>query len=441
MTPTYTIQHFYRRSIHFMQRGIWEPPQGTIQKLLVGILRRIYLAIRLFWRENMQYRASALTYSSILSLVPILAIIFAIAKGFGLAEFTEEWIRSHFVGKPEIIDTLVGFVHSYLNHAQGGIFLGFGLLMLLYTLFSLTDSIENAFNQLWQVEQPRSVFRMLTDYTAVFFLLPIFMVVTSGLNIFIYSAADRWIPDIMLLKPTAIFLVKALPYIVVCLFFTALFAFMPNTHVRITSALKTGAITGILFQLLQIGYVHSQVWLTSYNAIYGSFAALPLFMLMCQISWMLTLFGAALCYVDQNIHSFYYGQDTIRMNRLDHDYLCLRLAAAICRRFAQSQPPLTAKQLSEYERLHLRMVTDALSKLTEAGIIMKITDGEKQTSTTYMPACDIHRITVPFVLETLDRKGDHIQIKAEKEWKEFYHLRREVFSKAFTQKPLHEIIT
>ena len=154
---------------------------------------------------------------------------------------------------------------------------------------------------------PASIFRMLTDYTAIFFLLPIFIVVSSGLTIFIYSAASQYVPDVLLLRPVALFLVQLLPYLIVCLFFSGLFAFMPNTHVKLSSALKAGIPTGILFQLLQIGYVHSQMWLTSYNAIYGSFAALPLFMLLCQIAWMLVLFGGTLCYVDQNIHSFTTG--------------------------------------------------------------------------------------------------------------------------------------
>lgn len=131
--------------------------------------------------------------------------------------------------------------------------------------------------------------------------------------------------------------------------FSGLFAFMPNTHVKLSSALKAGIPTGILFQLLQIGYVHSQMWLTSYNAIYGSFAALPLFMLLCQIAWMLVLFGGTLCYVDQNIHSFYYGHDDVRLSRLDHDCLSIRLVTTICRRFARAETPLTATELADIE--------------------------------------------------------------------------------------------
>lgn len=429
----------YYRCVHFLYRGLWEPPIGKLKSAGVAVMRRLFLATKLFLRENMHYRASALTYSSILSLVPMLAVVFAIAKGFGLSEFTEQWIRSNIVAKPEVVDTLVGFVQSYLDHTQGGIFLGFGLLMLLWTLYNLTSSIEVSFNQLWQVEQPRSVFRMLTDYTAVFFLLPIFIVVTSGLTIFIYSTTSEYVPDVMLLRPTALFIVKTLPYVVVCFFFTALFAFMPNTHVHLGSALKAGLITGIAFHLLQIAYVNSQMWLTGYNAIYGSFAALPLFMLMCQISWMITLYGAALCYVDQNLNSFYYGLDDVQMSRFDHDCLCVRLTSIICKRFASSQPPISAKELAEKEKIHLRIVTDILNELVKVGIVMKIADGEGVSSTTYAPASDIHKLTLPYLLETIDRKGNHIRQQHEKEWAAFNLLRKEMIKKSFPEKPLHEL--
>lgn len=429
----------YRWCLRFIYRGLWEPTTGTMRRLLVGIVRRAILTTRLFLREKMQFRASALTYSTLLSVVPLLAIIFAIAKGFGLDSYTEQWIRDNIVAKPEVTDTLVGFVRSYLSHTQGGIFLGFGLIMLLWTLFNLTDSIEATFNQIWQVRQPRAIFRKITDYTAVFFLLPVFIVVTSGLTIFAYSAAREVVPDVLLLRPAAQTLVQTLPYFLLCLFFTALFAFMPNTQVKLRSAFIAGVPTGILFQLLQVGYIHSQVWLSSYNAIYGSFAALPLLMLMCQLSWTITLFGATLCYVDQNIQSFYYGQDEVDMSRLDHDCLCVKLASAVCKRFAASGPAMTARELAESEQVHLRIVTDVLYDLAHAGVVMKVTDESGDSDATYVPTCDIRLLTVPAVLAALDRIGGRVIGQESEGWSTFDRQRREMFGRAFADVPVHEL--
>ncbi len=433
------IYRFYRWIVSFFVWGLWEPTTGTARLVLIGTARRLIVTTRLFFRENMQFRASALTYSSLLSAVPLLAIIFAVAKGFGLAGYVETWIRTNIAAKPEIVDTLVGFVQSYLAHTQGGIFLGFGVLMLLWTLFNLTSSIEMTFNQIWQVERQRPVFRMLTDYTAVFFLLPVFIVVTSGLTIYATTAVQETVPDVLLLRPAAMTAVKAVPYIIVCLFFSALFAFMPNTQVKFRSALVAGIPTGIIFQILQTLYIHSQLWLSSYNAIYGSFAALPLFMLMCQLSWMLTLFGGTLCYVDQNIHSFYYGHDGVEMSRLDRDCLSIRLSVAICKRFAEGKPPLSAAELAEMEQIHLRIVTDVLHGLAKAGIIMRLGEENKDAEAAYAPACDLRLLTLPRLLSAIDRSGQDLAITQDSDWKTVHLARKNMFHAVFPDTPLHRL--
>lgn len=430
---------YYHLLLRFLYRGLWEPTSGTARRTVMGVMRRLVLTTRLFIRENITTRAAALTYSTLLSVVPLLAIIFAVAKGFGVGTLAEQWMRENIAAKEEIIDTLVGFVHSYLEHTKGGVFLGFGLLMLLWTLFSLTNSIEATFNQIWMVKRQRSVVRMLTDYTAVCFLLPVFIVVSSGLTIYAYSAAREWVPDVMLLRPTALLLVRLLPYVVVCLFFTLLFAFIPNTRVRFGSALTSGISTGLLFQVLQTLYVNSQLWLSSYNAIYGSFAALPLFMLMCQLSWTLTLFGATLCYVDQNLHTFYYGHDAVHLSRLDRDCVCLRLTATVCRHFAAGEAPLSAADIAEDEEIHLRIVTEMLETLEQADVLMKVTADDNCGEAVYLPSRDIHSITVPYVLSALDRQGDDTYPAGGRADNPLYRRRREVFTQAFDERPLHLI--
>ncbi len=426
----------YRQLMSFIMHGMWETTTGTARRILVGTVRRLVITTRLFLREKMQYRASALTYSSLLSVVPLLAIIFAIAKGFGLSAFIQERIRSAIPADPAVADPLVSFVQSYLDHTQGGVFIGFGLILLLWTLIRLTQSVEVTFNQIWQVKRARSLSRMLTDYTAMFFLLPIFIVVSGGITLFATTTARESVPDMLLLRPTAVALVRIIPYVLVCLFFTALYAFIPNTQVRLRSALLAGIPVGIAFQVLQYAYVHSQMWLSGYNAIYGSFAALPLFMLMCNICWMLVLLGGTLCYVDQNICGFYYGHDAVRLSRLEHDCLCVRLAATVCRQFAASGPPLTAGRLAEKEKTHLRIVTDALGELVRAGILLEITEERTHGNTGYMPASDIRRLTAPAVLTALDTVGDNVHVPQDRRWEEFVSMRRDMFGRVFPDTPL-----
>lgn len=428
----------YNRVLHFAMKGLWEPGQGWLRNFMIDIVRRVVLAVRLFFRERMQFRASALTYSSLLSVVPMLAILFAVAKGFGLSSFVEEVIRDNIAAKPELVDTLVGFANSYLAHTHSGLFLGVGLGGLLWTLFNLTSSIETTFNQIWQVETPRTLFRKVTDYTAVFFLMPVFVIISSGLSIFTYSAANELIPDIILLRPAMLSLARLVPFLIVCLFFSGLYAFMPNTHVKFRSALVAGIPTGIIFQLVQNLYIHSQIWLSGYNAIYGSFAALPLFMFMCQISWTICLFGATLSYVDQNLSTYYYGKEQIHTSRAEYDYLSLHVATIICQRFADALPPYSAEQLSQETKIHLRLTTNILSELCRIGMIMAVKDTEN--TAVYVPAHDIGQITPQAILLALDQQDyDENFSERSKEWQLYIGKRSRMFTNGFSDTPLHKL--
>lgn len=432
------IKDIYQRLVDFYVKDLWEPHNGWLTCFFYSVGRRIVITTRSFISERMGYRASALTYSTLFSIVPLLAIIFAIAKGFGLRELIEVWIRDSFVAQPEIIDTLIGFVNSYLSHKSGGIFLGFGILLLLWTLINLTSTIESAFNQIWQVKRPRSVFRKVTDYTAVFFLLPVFVVVTAGLSIFLYSFVGSLPEDQQILKPAAVLFVKIVTGLIICLFFVGVFMFMPNTKVKAKSALVAGIPTGLGFQLLQLGYVHSQVWLTSYNAIYGSFAALPLFMLMCQIAWMMTLYGSTLAYVDQNIQNFYYGKDYVSISRRYHDYLCILLTASVCRRFARRESPGTAEELAQENELHIRLVNDILYELCRVHILIEVSNDEKDESPLFVPACDINCLTIPVVFAAVDKLGDELEDGLnEQMWSIYRKEREKMYVSAYWEKPLH----
>lgn len=431
-------KNLYQRMLDFYEHGLWKPRTQWYSRMWYSFLRRTVITTRHFINVKMSYRASALTYSTLFSIVPLLAVIFAIANGFGLRNLIEQWIRESFVAQPEIINTLIGFVDSYLSHANQGIFLGFGLIVLLWTLINLTSTIESAFNQIWQVKRARSLFRQVTDYTAVFFLFPISIVVTAGFSIYVYTILGDLHQNQALLRPAVFLLLQFLPSVLVALFFVGLFMFMPNTKVRFLSALKAAVPTAVAFQLLQFGYVHSQMWLSSYNAIYGSFAALPLFMLMCQFSWTLALYGSAWAYVDQNIRNFYEGRDCLRISRRYHDYLCVLLVASVCRRFAEGQAPRTAEQLAEENRIHFRLIKNILFELCEAGILVEVTRDEKGGDAVFVPAYDIGRLTIASVMQTLDRFGEELEVGQDgAAWDEFRERRGEMYVSDYVNQPLH----
>ena len=273
-----------------------------MKKYLKQVFRILYLSVRFFTAKRVMAEASALTYSTLLAIVPILAVVFAIARGFGYNKFIEIWFREALSSQPQAAEAIIGFVNGYLVHTKSGVFLGVGLIFMLYTVLMLMNNVEETFNQIWQVSNSRPIIRSFTNYLAMFLLFPIILVVTTGLSVFMATIASS-VSGSVLLGPAVRKLLDFSPYLLLSGLFIALYVYMPNTKVKVSCAILPGILAGVAMQLLQLFYIHSQIWVTGYNAIYGSFAALPLFMLWVQISWTICLFGAQLTYTNQNMNS------------------------------------------------------------------------------------------------------------------------------------------
>ena len=393
--------------IQFFQTDIWRINQGDVSPvkfLFLEILKKLILAVRFFTAKRAMQKASALTYSTLLAIVPITAVVFAIARGFGYSKYIEVWFRGAFESQPQVAEVIIGFVNSYLIHTKSGVFLGIGLIFMLYTVLMLVSNVEDAFNEIWQVKKPRSIFRTFTDYLAMFFLFPIIIVITSGLSIFMANIADL-MPDFLLLGPTMRFLIDLIPYTLMSGMFIALYIFMPNTHVKPINAVFPGILAGFAMQGLQIVYIHSQIFLSSYNAIYGSFAALPLFMLWLQISWTICLFGAELSYTNQNLDYYDYDANTGEISHRYQILLNALLLSRICKRFANGQKPLTAFELSKQTTIPIRIVNDLLYQQMQAGLVIEITADEKGETSCYMPAEDIKNITLGAMIDRMESYG------------------------------------
>ena len=270
---------------------------------LKKIYRIVFLTIRFFTAKRVMTQASALTYSTLLAIVPILAVVFAIARGFGYNKYIELWFLDTLSSQPQAAEVIVGFVNGYLIHTQSGLFLGIGLIFMLYTVLMLMNNVEETFNQIWQVSNSRPIIRSFTNYLAMFLLFPIFVIITTGLSVFMATIANS-LKGSEVLGPAVHTLLDYSPYLLLSLLFIGLYVYMPNTKVKVSCAVVPGILAGVAMHLLQMFYIHSQIWVTGYNAIYGSFAALPLFMLWVQISWTICLFGAQLTYTNQNMNRF-----------------------------------------------------------------------------------------------------------------------------------------
>lgn len=391
--------------LQFLTVGIWrvtDEEATPLQHRIYACIKIVLLSIRQFTADRIPVRASALTYSTLLSIIPILALLFAIARGLGFDALMETQFRTSVTQQQA--ELIITWVNSYLEHAQSGIFIGVGLIMLLWTVLILTDNIERSFNAIWQVKHPRTVFRKITDYFSMLLLLPLLIVISSGLTIFMTTYVKQ-MDNYLLLGPVLKFLVRMIPYTLTWGMFIGLFVFIPNTKVRLSHAILPGLLAGSAFQAFQYFYINSQIWVSNYNAIYGSFAAIPMFLLWTQISWTICLLGAEMSYISQNLDAFSFDKETENISRRYHDFFCTIILAAICKRFEQIQVPYTAEELSREHRIPIRLTKRILYELQDMHLIYEAVSDEKGRDITYIPGVDINRLTVGMLLTKLDMNG------------------------------------
>lgn len=391
---------------NFLLDDIWRVTDDEVSKkrgLLYNAIKIVTLSIKEFTERRIVNKASALTYNTLLAIIPILAILFAIARGFGFANLLEDQFRSGLEGQALTAETVLSFIDSYLSHAKSGIFIGVGLIMLFYTVLLLTYNMERTFNSIWQVKKPRSLYRKMTDYFSMLLLLPLLILLSSGISIFM-STFLKNVEGFALLAPIVKFLVRLTPFLLTWGMFTALYIFMPNTKVKFKYAILPGILAGTAFQAFQYLYIGSQIWVSRYNAIYGSFAAIPMFLLWTQISWSICLYGAQLSYVAQNLRNFSFSKEMENISRRYHDFLCILVMSLICKRFQTDLPPYTAETMSDEHKIPIRLTTTILYELQDLHMIYE-TPAEDDEEMAYLPSVDINRINVAMLLNRLDTAG------------------------------------
>ena len=410
--------------VHFLRYDMWRMKasdfESFFQRLGLEVIRTIVLVARGFGSKDLNDKAKSLTYSLIFAVVPILAMVVAVAKGFGVADVIETQLNASFLGETGMVPTIMAMVERYLETAQGGLFIGIGILILLWAVYSFFQSVETAFNKIWNVKNSRSILRQVTTYIAIVVLIPVVIVCSAGINIFVHSTVESTFH----IEAVSHFLqtsgVKFLQFVMCWLLFTVMYVAIPNTKVRFLSALIPGIIMGTLFQLLQMLSVYLIAMLSRTSIVYGAFATVPILMTWLQYTSLLILIGAEMSYAIQNNEEFEYEQDLSKMSRRYKDYIMLHLLSEIIRRFENDEAPLTAHELAIRDHLPIRLVNQLLGRMTETGILREVyVEGEEEKS--YQPGLDSHKISVGMVMSRIDQQGtEEFLQKSSKEMKSFW---------------------
>jgi len=366
------------RFVQFVQTDIWRIRTSQLpakKSFWIRQLRIFLLAIRGFAEDKCQLRASALTFYSLLSIVPIAAMAFGIAKGFGFEKRLEKQIMENLQGQQEVVERIIGFAQSLLDNTRGGLIAGVGIVVLFWTVIKLLGNIESSFNDIWGIKTPRTLGRKFSDYLSVMLVCPVLLIMASSVTVLITSQVTLLVEKLSFLGPLAeliILSLKILPYAVIWIVFTFIYFFMPNTKVKIKACLLAGVIAGTIFQVLQLLYITFQVGAAKYGAIYGSFAALPLFLVWLQLSWLVVLFGAEVAFAEQNVETYEFEPDSLRVSPSFKKLLALRIAHYCVKKFHQALHPPSVDEISEHLEIPIRLVRQILFELTEAAILSEV---------------------------------------------------------------------
>ncbi|MFZ0283378.1 MAG: YihY/virulence factor BrkB family protein [Bacteroidales bacterium] len=397
--------------------AIWHTSLADISKrklFLIRHLRIIVIAARGFMNDKVQLRSSALTFYSLLSVIPIAAIGFAIAKGFGLDQDLEQIIMKEFKTQPEVLNWLLSSSRSALEETKGGYIAGVGIIILFWSVMSLLDQIESSFNHIWQIRIPRSWYRKFTDYLTMMLIAPVLLILSSSITVIVGTKLSDFISQAAILdffKPVISLLIKFTPYLLTWITLTILFMVMPNTKVRFKPAFMAGVVVGTILQVLQWLYIDLQFGISKLNAIYGSFAAIPLFIIWLQASWTIVLLGAELSFANQNLSRYEFESESLNVSQFQKKALVLMIMNRLIRNFSTGGKPNSAANIAISLKIPIRLVTDILQDLNSADLISIIHE-EEHEERLYQPAMDINKLTVNFVLGKLEKKGTEQQIFA-----------------------------
>ena len=401
------IKRTHTRIIRFLENEIWRLNKSDLagaKALFLKPLQILVLAGQKYMHDNCALRASALTFYTLLSVVPVAAMAFGIAKGFGLEQRLETLIYQRLVGQEEVVERVITFARSLLANTQGGLIAGIGVALLFWSAIKVLNHIEDTFNQIWEVKS-RSFIRKFTDYLAIMIISPLLVVISSSVNVYIMTQVTAITGKLALLKmasPLIFFLLKLLPFGLIWLLFILIYIVMPNTRVRWTSALIAGIIGAFIFQLTQGVYIHAQVLLSKYNAIYGSFAALPFFLIWLQLSWMIVLIGAQIAYAHQHVDQYAMHVGYQEMSSYTRKANAINILREVVASFKQGGPPLKAEEIAARLELPRPLVSRLLEQLINSKMVNAV-NIEAEEGFGYQPARDIHSITVVDALSALDR--------------------------------------
>ncbi len=413
-------------ALQFMKGDIWRIRAAELhgpKGLLIRYLRIFIVAGKGFLRDDCILWAASLTYYSLLSIVPVFALAFAIAKGFGFQQHLEELIVEQFVGQEQITTRLLEYSRNLLEDASGGVIAGVGVVFLIWWVFRILETTELSFNNIWCVKKARTMGRKLSDYLSLMLIGPVLLVVSSSALV-LFGTQVHTILELIgvvgVISPLITLAIQLVPYIIIWFLFSFMYVFIPNTRVKLSSGIRGGIIAGTIFVVTQWVYLTFQIGVARNNAIYGSLAALPLFLVWLNLSWLIVLFGAELTEAHQNEREYDFEPEAAKISPAFRRLLSLQITHLLVANFRDGGTPLSDSRIAEKLDIPVKTVRQILQSLTESSLIIAVPEEGHKERLSYHPSRDIDVYTVSYVLDALESAGvDTIPVAGTESLKRF----------------------
>ena len=384
-----------------------------ITDFFLKICAGIVVSLDRFIKNTSAISASALTFYSTLSFIPVVALILAIARGFGADQALENWLQEQSYTNPEVMQWVMNIARKALDNTQSGLIAGLGIVLLIWSVIRMLASTELAMNKIWEVKKGRSFVKKFTDYFSILFIAPILVVLISSMNVFMTSSLQEYALEEGFLSYASVALktfLTWLPYLLVWFLFVFLYMFMPSTPVKFKHALVAGIVAGTIFQIVQWFYIRFQIGVSSYNAIYGGLAALPLLLVWLQLSWAIVLWGVEVCYILHNRHFLYRDSITSGSQWVDNVDIAIKMLRFISEEYTQNHGGPTLLMICKKLRMSSRKVRMVLQELIDQKILIEVKEGNEVS---FFPARDFHHLSLSDIITQLSHVRDN---KGEK-WK------------------------
>ncbi|WP_300389822.1 YihY/virulence factor BrkB family protein [Fusobacterium sp.] len=370
------------------------------QGKLSNITNVIKKALASYKRANSGLWVTSLCFYTILSLVPIFAILFSLGTWFGIADYLLIKLRDYSPLNDESINLLITFAQNFLENTRTGILAGIGFLFLGWTLISMFSIIEKAFNDIWRVEKSRMFLRKITDYISFFILFPTLLVISSGV---IKIISDRMGVDYWGLS----LFVRLVPFFTLLLFFTAMYMLIPNTQVRFIPAFIAAIFISLFFSGFQSLFILLQGMVNTYNKIYGSFSVVFIFLFWLKIMWFFIILGSHLCYFLQNRELHLYNKSINNISFKYKEYSATIIVSELIKRYLNNLSPLTINEIVETYNIPYEVVTHILNIFISYGLVGMI--GEKEEKN-YVIIKNVDYISFETIFKYLEDYGENINI-------------------------------